>query len=164
MEEKHMRRNSGFTLVEILIVVIILGILAAIVIPQFTQASNDARVSSVGSDVQTVRSQLELYKLQHGDRTAHADAVTLGTSIWAQLTTKTDSTGAAGGNLGPYLQKAPANPFVPDAAGNPDTTVTAAAADPGAGGWWYDTNLDQFRARGSYTKADGSSVDLTTAF
>jgi len=43
-----MKRNSrGFTLVEILIVVIILGILAAIVIPQFSSASNDARRSNV---------------------------------------------------------------------------------------------------------------------
>ena len=50
-------KNKGFTLVEILIVVIILGILAAIVIPQFTQASNDARESSLSSELQTVRSQ-----------------------------------------------------------------------------------------------------------
>ncbi len=62
---KH--RNSGFTLVEILIVVIILGILAAIVIPQFTNASQDARRNSLMSQLQTVRSQIELYKLQHKD-------------------------------------------------------------------------------------------------
>ena len=50
------RRNSkGFTLVEILIVVIILGILAAIVIPQFTNASSDARKNSLTSQLQTVR-------------------------------------------------------------------------------------------------------------
>ena len=66
----NVRRNikRGFTLVEILIVVIILGILAAIVIPQFTNASQDARRSSLASTVQTVRSQIELYKLQHGDQ------------------------------------------------------------------------------------------------
>ena len=51
-------KKSAFTLVEILIVVIILGILAAIVIPQFTQASNDARTNSMRSDLQTVRSQI----------------------------------------------------------------------------------------------------------
>ena len=44
-------RKSGFTLIEILIVVIILGILAAIVIPQFSNASNDARKSSLASTV-----------------------------------------------------------------------------------------------------------------
>ena len=40
-------RKGGFTLVEILIVVIILGILAAIVIPNFTNASTDARRASL---------------------------------------------------------------------------------------------------------------------
>src|ERR1700761_8978417 len=60
-------RKSGFTLVEILIVVIILGILAAIVIPQFTNASTDARNSSVASTLQTLRGQIELYKIQHAD-------------------------------------------------------------------------------------------------
>ena len=50
--------KGGFTLVEILIVVIILGILAAIVIPQFTNASQDARKSSLSSQLQTVRSQI----------------------------------------------------------------------------------------------------------
>src|ERR1017187_3807990 len=58
-------KNKAFTLVEILIVVIILGILAAIVIPQFTEASNDARISALQSDLQTCRSQFELYKVQH---------------------------------------------------------------------------------------------------
>src|SRR5688500_19799867 len=61
-------RKGGFTLVEILIVVIILGILAAIVIPQFTSASQDARRNSLTSQLQTLRSQLELYKLQHLDQ------------------------------------------------------------------------------------------------
>ena len=60
-------RRTGFTLVEILIVVIILGILAAIVIPQFTEASSDARESSLTSNLQTLRSQLGLFKIQHND-------------------------------------------------------------------------------------------------
>ena len=60
-------KRTGFTLVEILIVVVILGILAAIVIPQFTDAASDARNSSVQSDLQTLRSAVELYKVQHGD-------------------------------------------------------------------------------------------------
>jgi len=139
-------RNKGFTLVEILIVVIILGILAAIVIPQFTEASNDARESSLVSDLQTVRSQLELYKVQHLD--------TYPTDLITQLTSKTDGDGTvdANGAFGPYLQKFPSNPFVTgnDADGNPkgslvDTTSDANPAD-GSTGWWYDADTGEFRA------------------
>ena len=60
------RARRAFTLIEILIVVVILGILAAIVIPQFTEASDDAAQSSVRSTLQVVRSQVELYKFKEG--------------------------------------------------------------------------------------------------
>src|SRR5690554_4918226 len=96
--------KSGFTLVEILIVVIILGILAAIVIPQFTNASQDARESSVTSQLQTLRSQVELYKLQHAERYPTDTGTVAGTEWdWDLLTGKTNEDGSAGGNLGPYL-------------------------------------------------------------
>jgi len=62
-----MRAKRGFTLVEILIVVVILGILAAIVIPQFTDASTEAKTSAVKSNLQTMRSQVELYKIKNDD-------------------------------------------------------------------------------------------------
>ena len=62
-----MKAKKGFTLVEILIVVVILGILAAIVIPQFTDASTDAKTSSVKSNLQMLRSQIELYKINNND-------------------------------------------------------------------------------------------------
>jgi len=85
---KQVRR--GFTLVEILIVVIILGILAAIVIPQFTNASEDARKSNMTSQLQTLRSQVELFKLQHRD-----DAPPLAT-FWDYMTQySTDDIGDA---------------------------------------------------------------------
>jgi prepilin-type N-terminal cleavage/methylation domain-containing protein len=91
------RKNTGFTLVEILIVVIILGILAAIVIPQFTEASNDARVSAVVSDLQTVRSQIELFKVQHLDQypgSVNGAAIPSGAALVAAMTSKTNNTGA----------------------------------------------------------------------
>lgn len=108
-------RQSAFTLVEILIVVIILGILAAIVIPQFTNASTEARNNSLRSTVQSIRSQIELYKVQHADlyptSGAVAGAPADGTWSWAKLTGKTDAAGAADddGAFGPYLQTEPVN-------------------------------------------------------
>ncbi len=59
------RVSKAFTLVEILIVVVILGILAAIVIPQFTNASADAQVGNVETQLQTIRSQIELYRVRN---------------------------------------------------------------------------------------------------
>ncbi|GAH59870.1 unnamed protein product, partial [marine sediment metagenome] len=60
-------KKSGFTLVEILIVVVILGILAAIVIPQFTSASTEAKENSLKSDLHSMRSQISLYKIKNDD-------------------------------------------------------------------------------------------------
>jgi len=106
-------RKGGFTLVEILIVVIILGILAAIVIPQFTSASQDARRNSLTSQLQTLRSQLELYKLQHLDQMP--STLVNSPFDWTQLTAKTNDQGATGTGtaypFGPYLQADPVNPL-----------------------------------------------------
>jgi general secretion pathway protein G len=106
-------RKGGFTLVEILIVVIILGILAAIVIPQFTSASQDARKNSLTSQLQTLRSQIELYKLQHLD--ALPTGLVAATTDWSQLINKTDQNGSTAAStatvFGPYLQAIPTNPL-----------------------------------------------------
>src|SRR4051794_34631569 len=124
------RSASGFTLVEILIVVIILGILAAIVIPQFTSASQDARKNSLTSQLQTLRSQLELYKLQHLD--SLPSTLVGGAPAWTQLTSKTDNSGAIGTTssfpFGPYLQADPINPL------NGSKTVKVVTADVTPGG------------------------------
>jgi general secretion pathway protein G len=58
------RRNSAFTLVEILIVVVILGILAAVVIPQFVNASDEAQVGNVETQLRTLRTQVQLFRAQ----------------------------------------------------------------------------------------------------
>src|SRR5207253_9686180 len=84
-------KKSGFTLVEILIVVIILGILAAIVIPQFTNASTDAKKSNMASQLQTLRSQIQLYKLQHNDTAP----VLIGS--WNAFTQASNAAGALNG-------------------------------------------------------------------
>ena len=106
-----MKAKSGFTLVEILIVVVILGILAAIVIPQFTEASTEAKLSSLCTDLQTLRSQIELYKIQHNDIPPDD------TAFVAQMTTYSDIDGATAAAktavfcYGPYIQKVPVNQF-----------------------------------------------------
>jgi len=139
--------SKGFTLVEILIVVIILGILAAIVIPQFTQASTEARVSNLRTNLQTIRSQLLLYRMQHDNEAYPGDEFVV------QMTTYTDFDGAAVATpdathtLGPYLQSIPINPM------SGDNTVrivsgaaTAFAAPAADAGWWFNSTTGEFKA------------------
>ena len=93
----------AFTLVEILIVVIILGILAAIVLPKFANASDDARRGVLGSTLHALRSQIELYMLQHGDQRP-----ALATSDWTPLTQQSTYLGQT---CGPYIPNVPRNPL-----------------------------------------------------
>jgi general secretion pathway protein G len=58
--------QRGFTLIEILIVVVIIGILATMVVPKFADARREASVSSVRNQLQTLRAQVELYRAGNG--------------------------------------------------------------------------------------------------
>ena len=104
--------KKGFTLVEILIVVVILGILAAIVIPQFTSASEAAKASSMVTQLQTLRSQFELYQVQHNGNYPTLAQMDGTDEEFSVMVNSTDVNGATTGtDYGPYLQKAPVNSF-----------------------------------------------------
>lgn len=134
----RLKNQRGFTLVELLVVVIILAVLAAMVIPQLRSSSQDAKLSALDTDLATIRSAVELYYHQHNpnlypgsiqlhDGSAHTS---IEDAFVKQLTYCSDSTGNTSATCdttykyGPYLKKAvPKNPL-PNAA----TTTDAAAA------------------------------------
>ncbi len=146
-----MKAKKGFTLVEILIVVVILGILAAIVIPQFTEASTEAKLSSLCTDLQTVRSQIELYKVQHNDILPLPES---GGATWNRLTQYSDISGNVQATkdatycYGPYLQKIPTNQFSDDSTIDVDGT-----AGDGGNGWYLNSTSGEFRADDSAAHA-----------
>jgi len=132
MSKKALNRE-GFTLVEVLIVVVIMAILAATIIPQFSDSTKDAKTNTCKFNLHTIRSQIELFKSQHDGKVPAA---------LDDLTKKTNTAGQVGTSAqhvyGPYLQDLPANPFTNSA------KVTAASANPptaasGAtdAGWLY---------------------------
>jgi general secretion pathway protein G len=125
--------RAGFTLVEVLIVVVIMAILAATIIPQFTDSTKDAKSSTSRFNLHTLRSQIELYRTQHN---GVAPTATL-----LQLTKATDASGADGGPYGPYIREIPKNPFTNSNAIKVITNDPAVAADVtvGGGGWLYNT-------------------------
>lgn len=137
-EMKTKRSNKGFTLVEILIVVVILGILAAIVIPQFSQASSEARDASVKSNLQMVRSQVELYKIQHNEALPGEG----GLNFLEALTQISDVDGnTAVSGYGPYMQKFPINTIEEfgDAIGEIVVGTGSPAVTPSMGWHWNPT-------------------------
>lgn len=59
-------KQEGFSLIEIMVVVVILGILAALVVPKIASRPDEARVVKAKQDVLTIQNALELYKLDNG--------------------------------------------------------------------------------------------------
>jgi len=133
------RTRKAFTLVEVLIVVIVLGILAAIVVPQFTDASTDAKGSSLTTNLQIIRGQIALYKLQHDDTYPVLKTFTEQMTQFTKEDGTYHATDRANYPLGPYLQTIPNNPYT----GTNDVTKTAAGATKA---WYYDEDTGEFRA------------------
>jgi general secretion pathway protein G len=61
-----MKKHAGFTLIEVMVVVVILGILAAIVVPKIMSRPEQARMVKVKQDILAIQSALDLYKLDNG--------------------------------------------------------------------------------------------------
>jgi general secretion pathway protein G len=161
-------KTAGFTLVELLIVVVILAILAAVAIPQFTSSAEDAKASALQANLGVLRSSMELYKLQHNGKfpgfpSAGGDPTTAEFSAQMLTSSKVDGSTAAAGTagyaFGPYVkEQIPVNPA------NGLNTVTVlkdadafpASAD-GASGWVYKPSIGKIRPNATGNAPSGDS-------
>jgi len=176
IEIQSLKNQAGFTLIEMLVVVIILGILAMIIVPQISVSTDDARLNSLQTNLNSLRSAIEVYAAQHANRypgtyseadgtTAVADNAAAKAAFLAQLTQFTDINGMVSGTktatfkYGPYLKTGtlPLNPFNENSDVLCDfaqADITAARAPAGAGeGWQYFAPIGVFFANDSAAHA-----------
>ena len=165
--------QAGFTLVELLIVVIIIAILAAIVVPQFTSATRDAQEAALDANLAAMRSAIELFRGQHSGgiypggvagsgpasdtntcptgSTASAAAISTAQAFMDHLLMYSDASGKACNlgdpvtfKYGPYIRKGiPVDPIKQISAVVVLKAGAPLAPAAATGGWAYDTRSGQ---------------------
>jgi prepilin-type N-terminal cleavage/methylation domain-containing protein len=170
--QRALRRQlqAGFTLVELLIVVIILAVLAAIIVPQFSSATLDAKEAALDANLARMRSAIELFQAQHNGnypgRVAATGATcpgggTAGTGtagsaqafldhmlMYSDVDGRACSIGDATFKHGPYLRKGVPHDSITGRGSVVADIVTTSTGAPivptvTTGGWAYDTRSGQ---------------------
>lgn len=105
ISQKAHRNEKGFTLIEIMIVVIIISALAAMVVPRFSGRTEEARVSIAKADVTSnINTALKMYELDNGDYPTTEQGL-------AALLAKPSSSPAPANWNGPYIERKPIDPW-----------------------------------------------------
>ena len=167
--EPKLKNQSGFTLIEILIVVILLGILATIIIPQVSVSTDDAKLNTLITNLSQLRNSIEVYYYQHSNTypgaavpaTRPGDVTTEATAFIAQLTRYSDEDGNISNSkdttfkYGPYVKGGdlPVNPFN----SKTDITIDTGETDimiKASGG--INTGYKFYTTTGVFMAADGT--------
>ena len=144
MHDSSWRRQHGFTLIEIMVVVVILGILAAVIVPRFLSRPDEAKVTKAKVDIKSIEEALGLYKLDNGFYPS--------TDQGLKALVEKPETGRIPGKYpdGGYLKKVPTDPW-----GNPyvylspgihsrDFDIISYGADGQPGGEGFDADIQSW--------------------
>ena len=99
------RWSRGFTLIEIMVVMVIIGILAAVIVPKIMNRPNQARIVAAQSDIRAIMSALKLYRLDHGHYPTERQG------LKALVRRPASGPGVPGGRGGGYLPRLPVDPW-----------------------------------------------------
>ena len=100
---KRYRRSRGFTLIELMVVLVIIGVLAALIVPNMLDRADDARVTAARTDVNNLMQALKLYRLDNQRYPTAEQGL--------QALLQRPTTGPAAPNWKPYVEKLPNDPW-----------------------------------------------------
>lgn len=136
------KKQKGFTLLELMVVVVIVGVLGALIVPNFMDRPNEARVSAAKTDISSLMQALKLYKLDNHRFPSAEQGLNA-------LTVKPVG-GSVPANWKQYLDKLPNDPW-----GNPyqylnpgikgEVDVLSLGADGKSGGEGFDADIGSWQ-------------------
>ena len=97
------RQSAGFTLIELMVVLVIIGVLAALIVPNVLDRADDARVTAARTDIANISQALKLYRLDNQRYPTAEQGL--------QALIAKPSAGPVPNNWRPYLEKLPNDPW-----------------------------------------------------
>lgn len=131
-------RRRGFTLVEVLVVVLVLSIIALMVVPEFSSATTRTKEATLRANLRTMRAQISLFKTEHNDVYPKFATFVAEMTLASQADRTTAAIGTSGYPYGPYMRSIPDNPF--------NNLATLKATLDGTTGWTYNETTGAFNA------------------
>ena len=153
-------QNRAFSLVELVIVLVIIGVIAAIAVPRLTRGATNASATALAADLAALRNAVELYRAEHeGAFPTVAGFVNQMTLFSDTAGTSTAAAADVGNGIvyGPYLKGIPALPV-----GAKKGSTGVAAADAAGVGWIYIVATGSITANTADTEVDKDGVKYNT--
>ena len=166
MNNVRRRIRRGFTLVEILIVVMILGILASIIVPHYVGASDESRHAAIVDQLRMMRDQVNIYRAEHREQFPGTTAAVPGGTIAmfvGQFTQYTDADGDVAAakdathKFGPYLPSIPLNPMSGTDTIKYDWSYDAIPTPDDSTGWIYQPFTGRLSLNKTGNDKDGTA-------